>query len=212
VVAVVSAVKLTRDAVARSIAQERRFRVALSVTNLDDVSGDHDRPDVILVDGTTIAPVANRTTPEGGGFLAVFGLSPDNRRLILHWMVAGAHACVERDADRNEVFRALESAKRGLFHLSASLLEAIVHEASRPADDPRDLVALTPRESEVAALMNEGLSNKQIAGRLRISVSTVKNHVHSVLRRLHGSDRKHLASSTLSREIALARATPEPVE
>jgi DNA-binding NarL/FixJ family response regulator len=45
-------------------------------------------------------------------------------------------------------------------------------------------VSLTRREQEVAALMREELSNKEIATRLRIEVATVKNHVHNVLDKL----------------------------
>jgi DNA-binding NarL/FixJ family response regulator len=45
-----------------------------------------------------------------------------------------------------------------------------------PATDP-----LSDREREVAALVAEGLMNKQIARRLGLSLSTVKNHVHSIL-------------------------------
>ena len=50
------------------------------------------------------------------------------------------------------------------------------------------LQALTPREREVAALIADGLSNKQIARILRITVGTVKHYVHEILEKtgLHG--------------------------
>jgi len=44
--------------------------------------------------------------------------------------------------------------------------------------------ALTGREMEICHLLNKGLSNKQIARRLFISESTVKNHIHSILQKL----------------------------
>jgi DNA-binding NarL/FixJ family response regulator len=43
---------------------------------------------------------------------------------------------------------------------------------------------LTFREVEIFRLIREGLSNKEIAGRLSISVSTVKIHVHHILEKL----------------------------
>ena len=44
--------------------------------------------------------------------------------------------------------------------------------------------ALTRREREILELIDEGLSNKQIAQRLRIELPTVKNHVHHILGKL----------------------------
>jgi DNA-binding NarL/FixJ family response regulator len=44
-----------------------------------------------------------------------------------------------------------------------------------------ELEGLTPREHEVASLIADGLSNKEIAARLRISVGTVKYYVHQIL-------------------------------
>src|SRR5262249_47224225 len=43
------------------------------------------------------------------------------------------------------------------------------------------LAALTPREREVAALIADGLSNKEIARRLNITLGTVKYYVHQIL-------------------------------
>ncbi len=44
---------------------------------------------------------------------------------------------------------------------------------------------LTRRETEIVKLIDHGLSNKEIAVRLHIEVSTVKNHVHNILDKLH---------------------------
>ena len=53
------------------------------------------------------------------------------------------------------------------------------------AHAPEDgLPDLTPRQREIARLLADGMSNKEIARRLDISVATVKDHVHSVLSRL----------------------------
>jgi DNA-binding NarL/FixJ family response regulator len=53
---------------------------------------------------------------------------------------------------------------------------------------------LTPREREIVALIDEGLSNKQIAQLLCIEPATVKNHVHNVLEKLHVARRGEAAA------------------
>jgi DNA-binding NarL/FixJ family response regulator len=63
--------------------------------------------------------------------------------------------------------------------------------------------ALTVREQEILALVQEGLSNKQIAQELRIQLSTAKNHVHSILGKL-GVERR-------AEVVALARARVRPI-
>jgi DNA-binding NarL/FixJ family response regulator len=53
---------------------------------------------------------------------------------------------------------------------------------------------LSAREREVALFLRDGLSNKEIARRLGIAVSTVKDHVHSVLSKTGSRSRGHLAA------------------
>jgi DNA-binding NarL/FixJ family response regulator len=56
------------------------------------------------------------------------------------------------------------------------------------------LSSLTPREREVAELIGQGLSNRQIATRLVTSVRTAETHVENVLRKLGFSSRARVAA------------------
>jgi DNA-binding NarL/FixJ family response regulator len=62
------------------------------------------------------------------------------------------------------------------------------------------LQALTPREREVAALVADGLSNKQIASRMRITIGTVKHYVHQILEKTGLNGRVAIATVVLSNE------------
>ncbi len=65
--------------------------------------------------------------------------------------------------------------------ITAALLRRVQATAPRAAAPPSPL---TSRELDVLALVDEGLSNKEIATRLRIKLPTVKNHVHNILEKL----------------------------
>jgi two-component system nitrate/nitrite response regulator NarL len=71
-------------------------------------------------------------------------------------------------------------------------------------DPPPDqlLGALTRREVEIVGLIAEDLSNKQIASTLHVALSTVKNHIHNVMQKLHTSRRSEIAA--LARAAGLA--------
>jgi ATP/maltotriose-dependent transcriptional regulator MalT len=64
-------------------------------------------------------------------------------------------------------------------------------------DDDRP--ALTRREREILGLIGRGLSNKEIAGSLRIELPTVKNHVHNILEKLRVTGRAEAVSAARAR-------------
>src|ERR1700742_1211169 len=60
------------------------------------------------------------------------------------------------------------------------------------------LAVLTPREREVALLIADGLTHREIAQRLTLSVSTVKDHVHRILFRMKVTSRLAVAQAVLT--------------
>ena len=93
----------------------------------------------------------------------------------------------EHLGDRDVSFLALKVNARGEALVSpkitAGLLQRLADLASDRGRGALD-VRLTRREAEILDLIDQGLSNKEIAHRLSIAVSTVKNHVHSILDKL----------------------------
>ncbi|WP_235486706.1 response regulator transcription factor, partial [Frankia sp. AvcI1] len=61
-----------------------------------------------------------------------------------------------------------------------------------PAED-RKLAALGERERQILVLIAEGLTNRQIAGRIHLSEKTVKNYVSAILEKLELSSRTQAA-------------------
>ena len=63
--------------------------------------------------------------------------------------------------------------------------------------DANPIEGLSPRQTEIAALVAQGLSNKEIASRLFLSVGTVKDHVHNILEKTGLSSRSAIAAKSI---------------
>jgi RNA polymerase sigma factor (sigma-70 family) len=68
-------------------------------------------------------------------------------------------------------------------HIAAAMFNRL-SDLLRQVPAHTTLPSLTARENEIMALAEDGRSNKEIARQLRISSSTVKNHIHNVLQKL----------------------------
>lgn len=128
-----------------------------------------------------------------------FGMISDDEGL------AGAEAGVTAFVDHDGTIADLnEAAKRVLTgipvcppQLTARLLQRVAQLSGRGRVDSD--ANLTHREREIASLVEEGLSNKEIAGALNISPATVKNHVHMILDKLNLPRRRMVGMGTAKR-------------
>lgn len=103
---------------------------------------------------------------------------------------AGAAGYLLKDADADEVARAIRAAHAGQMHLDPSvarLLADSVRNHHRPGE------TLTPREREVLTLVAEGASNRTIAQTLVVSERTARTHVSAILMKLGLASRTQAA-------------------
>ena len=120
---------------------------------------------------------------------------------------AGAAGFLLKDAPSEKLTEAIRLAARGETWLQPSVAAKLVAEfgrlAPRPSASPAAGLpeALSPREGEVLRCLAEGMSNKEIGGRLAISEGTVKNHMSQVLGKLQVLDRTQAALR--ARELGL---------
>jgi DNA-binding NarL/FixJ family response regulator len=103
---------------------------------------------------------------------------------------AGAAGYLLKSSDRTELVQAVRAVAEGQTWLAPPIAKRIAHAYARgetpKADEPLEL--LTPRQREVLQLIAEGLSTKEIAQRLELSVKTVESHRAEIMQRLdvHG--------------------------
>lgn len=135
---------------------------------------------------------------------------------VLDAVRAGARAVLPTASGAGVVAAAVQAAAAGLVTLRPQDADAALAALARAADDgtraaPSGGAArvrpgagvLSTRESEVLALMAEGLANKQIAGRLAISEHTVKAHVAAIFAKLHAGTRAEAVVTAARRGLLM---------
>lgn len=95
----------------------------------------------------------------------------------------GVHGVLPRDAAEPALLAAVRAAAAGLLVLPPEAARAELPSRAT-IDDATHAPALTPRELEVLHALAEGLANKQVAARLRISEHTIKTHVAALYEKL----------------------------
>jgi len=132
---------------------------------------------------------------------------PEVEREVLACAEAGVAGYVTREGSVEDLVAAVESVARGEMVISPRMAATLLQRVATLAleQSPAAIEArLTTREVEILDLIDQGLSNKEIARRLTIELSTVKNHVHNILEKLNVTRRGEAA--------ARARAARERIQ
>jgi len=109
---------------------------------------------------------------------------------VLSAVRAGASGYLVKGADSGQVLSALRAVAEGHAVFGPSLAAGILDYFAVQATPTEELPSLSPRESEVLALVAEGRSNIEIGAALFISPITVRNHVSRILEKLQVRDRR----------------------
>ena len=156
-------------------------------------------PEVLLLDmampaGLSLLRVIAADYPD----VRVLALAiEETEDLVIACAEAGVAGYVPRDARVVDVAAIARDAALGQAACSPRIAARLLHRvavlaAGRP-EEPADS-GLTRRETEILGLIDDGMSNKQIAHKLCIEVATVKNHVHNILAKLQVSRRSEAAA------------------
>lgn len=110
----------------------------------------------------------------------------DDRRFVRRALQAGASAYMLKDCGFPELRGAIAAAMRDQITLDSHLNTAILQDYIRLTSSEQEGAGdtLTPREREILQLIAEGVTTKEIAGRLCVSVKTVESHRKRIMDRL----------------------------
>jgi DNA-binding NarL/FixJ family response regulator len=155
--------------------------------------------------------VLDARLPDGSGIDVcrdVRSVDPSIRALILTSyeddealfaaIMAGASGYVLKQVRGNDLVEAVRTVAAGQSLLDPAITQRVLDRIRRGPDQPAELAALTEQERRILELIAEGLTNRQIAGRMFLAEKTVKNYVSSLLSKL-GLERRTQAAVLAAR-------------
>ncbi len=155
------------------------------------------RPDVILMDllmpemsGLEAIAAIKREQPEVE-IVAVTSFIEEEK--VTTALEAGATGYLLKDAEAEEVARAVRAAYAGEVTLDPAVTRLLAQRMRQRKTEPEPVEPLTEREREVIALLGKGASNKDIAAELFITERTARTHVSNILGKLGLTSRTQAA-------------------
>jgi NarL family two-component system response regulator LiaR len=179
---------------------EPKFEVVAEASNGRDALAQMEsmkrRPDLVLMDlmmpimdGVQTTEAMMQRYPELKIVMLTSFLEDDK---VLAAVEAGAVSYVLKTVSAEELIYALIGAAKGMPVMTGDVSQALTRGLRQRSAQGAD-EGLTDREKEVLLLIADGMSNKEIAEELHISVKTVKTHVSNLLMKCELEDRTQLA-------------------
>ncbi len=162
------------------------------------------QPDVVLMDtgmpglsSPEVVRLVQHTSPRTK---LIFLTSHEDNQSALHGLQAGAMGYVHKDTEAANLVQAMRDAQRGVRYVSPQVLQKVRKDSST-AGTKTSSPALTPREEEIVKLLAQGLSVKESARMLGVSVKTVEAHKFNLMRKLGIHNKAQLVTYAIQMKI-----------
>jgi len=116
---------------------------------------------------------------------------------IFEALKAGACGYVLKRSEEQEILDAIAEVRAGGAPMTSQVARMVVRSFSKSSPEREETNQLSPRESEILALVAKGLSNKEVANSLGISIGTVRIHLNHIYDKLHVHCRTEAAAKYL---------------
>jgi DNA-binding NarL/FixJ family response regulator len=147
------------------------------------------RPDVVLMDinlpgmsGIRCTASLRQLLPKAQILMLTIY---SNNDYIFEALESGANGYLLKSSSSEEVIRSIFNVMEGGAPMTGQIARRVIEAFRRPAPHGVSEVQLTEREKEILQYLAQGYSNKEIASKLTVSVSTVRTHVEHIYEKLH---------------------------
>ncbi len=162
-------------------------------------------PDVIIMDlqmpvKDGITAIREITQDKEDARILVLTSFPDDNN-VFSAIKAGAMGFLLKEAPPEELLASIRTVHSGEAALHPTVARRLIQEVKAPSKTRSSLDPLTPREMDVLKCLARGLSNREIAKELTVSVRTVTTHMRNILDKLHVSNRTQAALYALEHGV-----------
>jgi len=196
-VVVLSPVVLYQEAWRALLSQQPDVAGVVTITAPSQLSDVHklDRPATLLVDSPSLQlDVVRQVRSIASDIGLLFLVQTYDLNDIMLLLQAGANGCISRDDSVADLVRAVTAAGRGEIALPPTIAARALTALARGepvGSGPTEM--LSEREIDVIRLLGQGLTNKDIAQTLILSVRTVEAHLRSIYGKLDVRSRTEAA-------------------
>ena len=151
------------------------------------------KPDVVLMDinlpGMSGIECVRRLRARLPGVQVLMVTVYDDADRVFKALLAGASGYLLKANVATEIVPAVREVMQGGSPLNTLIARKVVQFFQQQPPPPREEAGLTPREQEVLELLAKGLTYKEIAARLGISIDTIRRHCHNIYGKMHVASR-----------------------
>jgi len=183
--------KLFREGIRRLLETRDDFRVVGEASDGQEAVAlvTEKQPDVAIMDiwmpRLSGIDVTRRIGKRGLATRVLMLSMHEGRSYVEEVLRAGAAGYIVKNAAPEDLLSAVDAVRSGASYLSPAITQQVVEAIASPGDaTPQGTAALTDREREVLQLIAEGLSSKEIAGLLGVSLKTVDSHRSNLMEKL----------------------------
>ena len=162
-------------------------------------------PDVMIMDlkmpiKDGITAIQEITQEYEDACILVLTSFPDDKN-VFSAIKAGAMGFLLKESPPDDLLASIRKAYSGETVLHPTIARKLIQEVKASSESRSSLDPLTPRELDVLSCLSRGLSNREIAGELTVSVRTVTTHMRNILDKLHVSNRTQAALYALEHGV-----------
>lgn len=205
---------LVRDAWSMILNKDERFSVIAECGEAlqgVELCRQH-RPDIVLLDinlpgmsGMDAVPLIRKFAP----CTKIIGVSLHTQvAYVKKMMRSGASGYITKNSHKEEMMDALMEVYEGRKFICGEIKDILATGMMKGETEEKNLNALSVREIQIINFIRKGLSSKEIAQAISISVKTVEVHRYNILKKLHLKNAAALVNYMNQCDFALA---PEPI-